>query len=512
MHSRSHRTQAASASLGRGLLVGGLALAALATAVPARAKVNPGEAIAFPAKSRGSLLFFLDAVSFPPAEAAGARTELYLRVPGEELAYADSAAGRAEAGRALLRARVRAKDARGHTVVDEERQLDVPPAERLASGFSLGHVVLLPVSLPSGWCELSLTLLDLRSQRVGLAYMMKGKEKSHRSGKVEGTLRVPDWSAAGPQLSEIEPAWSIRGGEAPGPFARAGLTVLPHPTRTYGLYATTARAYYEIARPDRDATTLTVSARVLDPQGHVLLTADPDSLRAGSRGGQVAFDVSTLAAGVYDLEVSVAGGAAVTARRTRINVAWRPESWQADPRQLLDEAHLLLDDEEKEDAFAVLSVGEQEAYLDRYWKERDPTPSTAANEERDLFYQRIAYANAHFGTAGIEKGMDSDRGRTYIRFGEPDEIRREVMPTNGLQVDDIARDIAREQGFDQAVPLRGRGVGGDMRSFEVWTYDRLLHAREGSTQGVGPRHPMTRVFVFVDEEGYGNYVLRYTND
>ena len=79
-------------------------------------------------------------------------------------------------------------------------------------------------------------------------------------------------------------------------------------------------------------------------------------------------------------------------------------------------------------------------------------------------------------------------------------------------MDDIARDIARNQGLDQAVPLKGRGVGGDMRSFEVWTYDRLLHPRDNASQGVGPRRPMQRVFVFVDEEGYGNYVLRYTNE
>jgi len=173
---------------------------------------------------------------------------------------------------------------------------------------------------------------------------------------------------------------------------------------------------------------------------------------------------------------------------------------------------LLLDDEEKEDDFARLTVGEQEAYLDHYWAERDPTPGTAVNEERERFHQRVDYANRNFGTAGIEKGMDSDRGRTYIRYGEPDEIRREVMPTNGLQVDDIAKAVAETDGFGEAVPLKSNGAGADMRSFEIWTYDLLVHPSGDAVRDLGPRHPVKRVFVFVDEEGYGNYVLRYTND
>jgi hypothetical protein len=108
--------------------------------------------------------------------------------------------------------------------------------------------------------------------------------------------------------------------------------------------------------------------------------------------------------------------------------------------------------------------------------------------------------------------MDSDRGRTYIRYGEPDEVRREVMPTNGLQVDDIAKSVAATDGFDQAVPLKGRGPGADMRSFEIWTYDLLVNPNSDAMKNMGPRRPLRRIFVFVDEEGYGNYVLRYTND
>jgi GWxTD domain-containing protein len=287
---------------------------------------------------------------------------------------------------------------------------------------------------------------------------------------------------------------------------------VPNPSRTYGLYEPTLRAYYEVRRGP-DAGALPVAAQVRDLAGRPLLGADSDSVVGGGRSwGQVAFDVTTLGAGAYDLWVSYGQGAGALTRHVRFNVAWRPGSWQADPRELADEIGFLVDDEETEKRFAGLSSGEQEAFLDRYWAERDPTPGSAVNEARERFESRVEYANAHFGTAGMVKGMLSDRGRIYIRLGEPDDVRHEVMPTQGLQVDDIAREVAGEEGFESAVRLKGRGGGADMRSFEIWTYDRLLHPDDESRQGAGARRPMRQVFVFVDEEGYGDYVLRYSRE
>jgi GWxTD domain-containing protein len=499
--------RAASVKTGRGLLLLVALVVGLNAAPGARAAIGPDQAIGLPARSSGDLLYYFDMASFP-SRPGPARSEIYLRLPGDELVYADSTSARNVPGTASVHVKLRAKNARGKTTFELERDLQVPAAERDAKGFSLGHVILLPVTLPVGWCEVRLEVSDLQSQKRGLAYV---GHQAHRSGKVEGTVFVPAWDPAAAALSQIEPAWSIRKGPAQGPFAHADVDVIPNPSRTYGLYASTVRAYYEFTAAD-SAAALVTTARVLDTKGNVLLTAEPDTARAGAQWGQVAFDINTLPAGAYDLEVALTGGPKRLAHTTRFNVAWRPGSWQGDPRELSDEAHLLLDDEDKERDFAAFTVGEQEAYLEHYWAQRDPTPSTGKNEERDRFYQRVDYANKNFGTAGIEKGMNSDRGRTYIRYGEPDEIRREVMPTNGLQVDDIAKSVAETDGLNEAVPLKGNGEGADMRSFEIWTYDLLVHPRADAARDLGPRHPVKRIFVFVDEQGYGNYVLRYTND
>ncbi|MDD2227980.1 MAG: GWxTD domain-containing protein [Candidatus Cloacimonetes bacterium] len=63
-----------------------------------------------------------------------------------------------------------------------------------------------------------------------------------------------------------------------------------------------------------------------------------------------------------------------------------------------------------------------------YWKANDPSPGTARNENRERFYQRVLMADQLFTVHKKLKGWSSDRGRIYIKKGEPDEIVSEVYP------------------------------------------------------------------------------------
>ena len=55
----------------------------------------------------------------------------------------------------------------------------------------------------------------------------------------------------------------------------------------------------------------------------------------------------------------------------------------------------------------------------------------------------VRFANDQFTEHGT-KGMLTDRGRLYIRFGEPDEIDRELMPTRDRQLDRLTSDLEQE--------------------------------------------------------------------
>ena len=93
-----------------------------------------------------------------------------------------------------------------------------------------------------------------------------------------------------------------------------------------------------------------------------------------------------------------------------------------------------------------------------YWKKLDPTPETQYNELMTEFYMRVDYTLKNFSTISGVKGVQSDRGKVFIKYGKPDKIERSSN-------------------------LQGKVV-------ETWIYDKLH-----------------RKFVFVDEDGTGEFSL-----
>lgn len=58
----------------------------------------------------------------------------------------------------------------------------------------------------------------------------------------------------------------------------------------------------------------------------------------------------------------------------------------------------------------------------KFWKARDPDPSTKENEALDEHLARLNYVEANFSKLG--PGWRSDRGQVFIRHGAPDQIER----------------------------------------------------------------------------------------
>jgi GWxTD domain-containing protein len=77
----------------------------------------------------------------------------------------------------------------------------------------------------------------------------------------------------------------------------------------------------------------------------------------------------------------------------------------------------------------------RETLLIRFWQVRDPDTTTSINEYRDEYYERINYANEHFGTM-FKSGWKSDMGMIYVLFGPADEIERHPfdMETQAYEV------------------------------------------------------------------------------
>jgi GWxTD domain-containing protein len=79
-----------------------------------------------------------------------------------------------------------------------------------------------------------------------------------------------------------------------------------------------------------------------------------------------------------------------------------------------------------EELKASQSMDRQE-FLRRFWKQRDPTPTTPVNERQLEHYRRVAHANIHFAAPKLDlPGWKTKRGEFYIRYGEPTVKWREL--------------------------------------------------------------------------------------
>jgi GWxTD domain-containing protein len=127
-------------------------------------------------------------------------------------------------------------------------------------------------------------------------------------------------------------------------------------------------------------------------------------------------------------------------------------------------------------AFLQLETNEErEQFIEQFWLRRSSNPDLPDNDFKEEHYRRIAYANEHYAS-GIP-GWKTDRGRTYIIWGKPDEI--ESHPTGGT--------------YDR--PMEEGGGSTTTYPWETWRYRYL--------EGVGENI----ILEFVDPSGSGEYHL-----
>ncbi len=89
-----------------------------------------------------------------------------------------------------------------------------------------------------------------------------------------------------------------------------------------------------------------------------------------------------------------------------------PERYEA----WLDSVRLIISDEEIDSFLAIEEDYQRDAFIERFWRIRDPYPDTARNEFRERWEQRVSEARLRFGSTV------SDRARILLLNGTPDAI------------------------------------------------------------------------------------------
>ena len=94
-------------------------------------------------------------------------------------------------------------------------------------------------------------------------------------------------------------------------------------------------------------------------------------------------------------------------------------------RRWLDEDVVYLISEREREIFLVLETEEErDAFVEAFWRRRDPNPATPQNEFREDYQERLDYVNRYFGYDSPLPGWKSDRGRIYLKLGPPHDVQR----------------------------------------------------------------------------------------
>lgn len=120
------------------------------------------------------------------------------------------------------------------------------------------------------------------------------------------------------------------------------------------------------------------------------------------------------------LIVAVGFLASGLAGQNTTRLAGKYETW------LSEDIVYIISSKEKQVFRALESDRDRDLFIEEFWRQRDPTPTTPRNEYRDEHYRRIDFANATFGRGTPGPGWRTERGRYYIMLGPPMDVHRLV--------------------------------------------------------------------------------------
>lgn len=185
------------------------------------------------------------------------------------------------------------------------------------------------------------------------------------------------------------------------------------------------------------------------------------------------------------------------------------ESWADGP------VHYLLTAPQRADYQRLSTLAERSEFVTEFWKARDPHPETPANEFRDEFERRVAFADARFGQEET-RGSLTDRGMLFVLLGPPTWAGRKPLAVGEDTAD--PEGMSRYNTFDVTSALKtasGSQTAAILASMtgpantlpesetswrEIWHYRRELLPPGVSYQQVD--------FMFVTKRGYGRNILQ----
>lgn len=471
---------------------------------------------------RGDFDFYLDTAAFRDRDDK-VLTEISLRIPSRALKYTEQ---KGEWKSTVALSILIVDDAGKDILRRGEKVTFTEATEQGADSPITFETVIKQVHLPPGGYWLSCRVEDVNAPKVSVVGMLKNQFKTSIMSRAR--INLPEIPTDEPSFSNALFVWDIN------PKESGLLKYRPNPSRIYGLYRDSLNVYVELYLPPSmaNAPTFDFRTEIVSPNGDLvreskltLPNPKPSSEAITTYPVVLREDLSQVRAGNYTLYLTFAleGNTLARVRGGDFSVAWDLRTWETPRREYLAEARFLLGDREFK-TFETKTPGDQERILDALWKSFDPDTLTGNNEAYDIFIERLDYVKAHYADESI--AIYSPRADIYLRYGPPDEIVEDVIPTNyetlgeAEQVIDNPYHPLNMSSSNQKIykvpktrnALAGEGSSARYRPedntgapYELWIYNGAgnpILARDRVTE----REPTTR-FLFIDRDGHGVYKL-----
>lgn len=280
-------------------------------------------------------------------------------------------------------------------------------------------------------------------------------------------------------LSDIQFASDVQRDTSENRFCKNGFKILPNPSRTFGQSLSMLIFYYEIYHSQVPGN-LSIFYAIHDISGQAVREFPVKTKRKyGTIGADMgALSVAALSDTLYTLWITVTDSTTMETEKKFCffrNVPYRAVHYESNIEKMVEnfsvqdlEMHIrqvryLMTPEENEVISALDETGKRRAMI-RFWEMRDPDIGTPVNEVYQQYMARVHLANKQF-SRGYEPGWLTDRGRIFIKYGPPNQVEKHPLSVN-------------------------------TKPYEMWDY-----YIEGGLR-----------FIFLDDEGFNQYRLIYTND
>ena len=371
----------------------------------------------FPVKSGSSPGFWLDLGTFQ-GQKNNVQVEIYYSVGFQELVFEETSEGIL----ASFGCTLSIKDAHNQIVYEDLKQRKT----RAASGNEIkdatkGVIDVFVFDLPAGDYSLECQLMD---------------NNSKATSQVSGSFQIPAYPdslcMSDPQLATL-----ISQDLSNKLFVKNNRTILPNPSCQYQYQNSLLYFYYQVYNlaisADSSDSSFNVSYTITNLQGDSLLSVPSQAVtKPGTSCVKMqALDIRGLEPGEYLLAVKVDDPASgQSASRNKSFWIHGPQKikqsismTKEDIQKYRDQIQYIATREELK-IFDSLNPEGKANFLVNFWREKDTDPDTPENEFMQNYFSRIAYANTHF--KGEKGGINTDMGRVFIVYGEPDDIENHL--------------------------------------------------------------------------------------